>query len=79
MKLLIALSLTLIFLGCGVTSKYTLPDHFSESTPPLNSIQETEIGVSLVTKEIGFKYSFILFKFFYFLNLNNKFKLKIYK
>ena len=56
MKLLIALSLTLIFSGCGVTSKVTLPDNFSASTPPLNSIQETEIGVSLVSKESGFKY-----------------------
>lgn len=46
----------MIFSGCGVTSKVTLPDDFSESTPPLNSIQETEIGVSLVTKEAGFKY-----------------------
>ncbi len=56
MKLLIALSLTLIFSGCGVTTKVTLPDNFSASTPPLNSIQETEIGISLVSKESGFKY-----------------------
>lgn len=56
MKLLIALSLTLIFSGCGVTTKVTLPDNFSASTPPLNSIQEIEIGISLVSKESGFKY-----------------------
>ena len=56
MKLLIAFSLVLIVSGCGVATKVTSPDNFSTSTPQLNSQQETEIGVSLVSKESGFKY-----------------------
>ncbi len=56
MKLLVAFSLVLIFSGCGVTSKVTSPDNFSTITPQLNSPQEIEIGVSLVSKESGFKY-----------------------
>jgi len=56
MKLLIALSLTLIFSGCAVTTKVASPENYTASTPPLNSIQEREIGVSLVSKESGFKY-----------------------
>lgn len=56
MKLLVAFSLMLIFSGCGVTSKVTSPDNFSTITPQLNSPQEIEIGVSLVSKESGFKY-----------------------
>ena len=56
MKLLIALSLTILFTGCGVATKVSTPENFSSSTPTINSIQETEIGISLVSKESGFKY-----------------------
>jgi len=56
MKLLIAFSVIVIATGCGVATKVTSPDNFSASTPQLNSQQEKEIGVSLVSKESGFKY-----------------------
>lgn len=56
MKLFFAFSLLVIFSGCGVTTKITSPDNFSASTPQLNTPQETEIGVSLVSKESGYKY-----------------------
>jgi hypothetical protein len=56
MKLLLAFSLLLIFSGCGVTTKLISPENFSASSPQLNTLQETEIGISLVSKESGFKY-----------------------
>jgi hypothetical protein len=56
MKLIVAFYSLLIFSGCAVPTKVTSPENFSISTPQLNSQQEIEIGISLVSKESGFKY-----------------------
>ena len=56
MKFLVTFSFLLILTGCAVRTKVTAPDNFSISIPQLNTNQEAEIGISLVSKESGYKY-----------------------
>lgn len=56
MKLFISFSLLLLLCGCGATTKIVSPESFDKIYPELNKNQESEIGVSLVSKEVGYKY-----------------------
>ena len=56
MKHVITFSFLIFLTGCAVQVKVTSPDNFSISTPQLDTKQESEIGISLVSKEVGYKY-----------------------
>lgn len=56
MKYLIIFSFFLFFTGCVSPIKLTQPNSFATIIPQLNTINEVEIGTSLVSKESGYKY-----------------------
>lgn len=56
MKHLIILSFILALTGCASQLKLTEPNNFSETIPQINTMNEVEIGTSLVSKESGYKY-----------------------
>lgn len=56
MKYLIIFSFFLILTGCASQIKLTEPNNFSTIIPEINTINEVEIGTSLVSKETGYKY-----------------------
>ena len=59
MKKLILLFLLIIFYSCGVQTTLVKPEIISVNLPELNSVNNSEIGITLVTKESGFKYNAI--------------------
>ena len=56
MKYVIIFSFFLFLAGCASQIKLTQPNNFSTLLPQLNTINEVEIGASLVSKESGYKY-----------------------
>lgn len=56
MKFIVSFLLVILIYGCSATSTLVSPESFNKITPELNANQETEIGVSLVSKEVGSKY-----------------------
>ncbi len=56
MKYVIIFSFFLFLAGCASQIKLTQPNNFSTLIPQLNTINEVEIGASLVSKESGYKY-----------------------
>ena len=56
MKCVITFSILIILSGCAVQIKVVQPDNFSISIPQLDTKQEAELGISLVSKEVGYKY-----------------------
>ncbi len=56
MKLFITFYCLLILIGCSVQTKLSAPENFSVNLPELNTTQTAEIGLSLVSKEEGYKY-----------------------
>lgn len=59
MKKSIFLFISSFFISCGVQTKLITPENITTNIPELNTINNTEIGVTLVSKEIGYKYSAI--------------------
>lgn len=51
------LLLTSILISCGVQTKLTTPENFTTNIPELNISNNTEIGITLVSKETGYKYN----------------------
>ncbi len=56
MKYVIIFSFFLTLTGCVSQFKLTQPNNFSTTIPQINSINEVEVGASLVSKEAGYKY-----------------------
>lgn len=56
MKYVIIFSFYLVLTGCSTQIKLTEANNFSTTIPPINSVNEVEIGTSLVSKETGYKY-----------------------
>ncbi len=56
MKYVIIFSFFLVLTGCASQIKLTEPNNFSTTIPEINTINEVEIGASLVSKEAGYKY-----------------------
>ena len=56
MKYVIFFSFFLTLTGCASQIKVTQPNNFSTISPQINTINEAEIGISLVSKESGYKY-----------------------
>jgi hypothetical protein len=59
MKKLLLISISLLFVSCGVQSIPVMPESILSNIPELNTINNTEIGITLVSKEIGSKYKAI--------------------
>jgi hypothetical protein len=57
-KFLLAI-ITLSFVSCGVQTKYVTPENITTYTPELNETNNSEIGITLVSKETGYKYNAI--------------------
>lgn len=57
MKTTLMLLLTSILISCGVQTKLTTPENFTTNIPELNISNNTEIGITLVSKETGYKYN----------------------
>jgi hypothetical protein len=47
------------FISCGVQTKLIIPESLTTFLPELNKINNTEIGITLVSKETGYKYNAI--------------------
>jgi hypothetical protein len=59
MKKILFISISLLFISCGVQSIPVTPESFLSNIPELNTSNNTEIGITLVSKEVGFKYKAI--------------------
>ncbi len=56
MKYAVVFSFLIIITSCSTQIKMIEPNNFSTITPQINTINEVEIGASLVSKESGYKY-----------------------
>ncbi|CAN5832377.1 hypothetical protein BH10BAC2_BH10BAC2_21930 [soil metagenome] len=56
MRYAIVFSFLLVLTGCASQIKMTEPNRFATTIPEINTINEVEIGTSLVSKEGGYKY-----------------------
>jgi hypothetical protein len=57
-KFLLAI-ITISLVSCGVQTKYVTPENITTYTPELNETNNSEIGITLVSKETGYKYNAI--------------------
>ncbi|WP_298899938.1 hypothetical protein [uncultured Psychroserpens sp.] len=59
MNRLLFLIVTITFVSCGVTKRAVVPENLTTYSPELNNISNSEIGITLVSKEIGQNYNAI--------------------
>lgn len=59
MKNLLFIIISISLVSCGVQTKVITPDNFSINIPELNATNNSEIGLTLVSKETGYKYNAI--------------------
>lgn len=59
MKKLLIIVISIFFISCGVQSKLVTPESLITNIPELNTINDSEIGITLVSKETGYKYKAI--------------------
>jgi hypothetical protein len=59
MKKLLAILALVSMLSCGVHTTPSNPESYTSNIPALNTTNKTEIGITLVTKESGYKYEAI--------------------
>ena len=48
-----------MFVSCGVQTKFVIPESLTTNIPELNTTNDSEIGITLVSKETGYKYKAI--------------------
>lgn len=58
-KILLQTLISFTLISCGIQSKLVSPESMIINTPEINTINNSEIGITLVSKEIGFKYNSI--------------------
>ena len=59
MKKILLMTISILFISCGVKSISVIPESILSNIPNLNTTNNNEIGITLVSKEIGSKYKAI--------------------
>jgi hypothetical protein len=59
MKKILLISILQLFISCGVKTFPVTPESMLLNVPELNTTNNTEIGITLVSKEVGFKFKAI--------------------
>lgn len=59
MKKILLCIVSIFLVSCGVQTKYITPENITTYSPELNETNNSEIGITLVSKETGYKYNAI--------------------